>query len=95
MTREEDRQKLLDFMLHKRADRFWANSAIHHIMLNFSNNTYWLTEIRNPKIIIGKYGMVDKFTMDCSINTESKKVKGKLSYTFNAGHKVQIKQIVK
>jgi hypothetical protein len=90
MTRENIRQKIYDYMLHKGADRFWANAALKHIMLNFAGNTFWLADIRDPKVIIGAYGMINKFTVKCSINTESQKVDGKLIYTFGHGHKVRV-----
>ena len=92
MTREQNRQKIYDFLMHKGADRFWVNAALKHIMLSFAGNTYWLTEIRSPKAIIGAYGMVDRFVIKCSINTESGKVNGKLIYTHGGSHKVQVKQ---
>jgi len=92
MTREQTRQKIYDFLMHKGADRFWANAALKHIMLSLAGNTHWITEIRSPKAIIGNYGMVDKFSAKCSINTVGQKVSGKLIYTFCRGHKVQVKQ---
>lgn len=94
MARKEDRQqnkqKILNFLIRKGADKFWANSALRHIMLNFAGNTYWLTEIRNLKVIIGQFGMVDKFTMTCTINAENGAVPGKFIYTHDSGHKVRI-----
>jgi len=93
MTREQNRQKIYDFLMHKGADRFWANAALKHIMLSFAGNTHWLTEIRCPKVIVGAGGMVDKFTVSCTINTEAGNTKGRLTYTFGNGHKVRIKAI--
>jgi len=92
MTREQNRQKIFDFLIHKGANKFWANIALKHIMLNFAGNTYWITDITSPKVFIGPYGMVDRFTVKCSINTESGKSNGKLIYTHGGSHKVQIKQ---
>ncbi len=90
MTREQYKQKIMDFMLCKGVDKFWANSAIHHIMLNFAGNTYWLTDIKRLKVFVGEYGMVNKFTMQCIINRVNDKVAGKMVYTFNRSHKVSI-----
>jgi len=94
MTRLENRQKIHDFLIQKGADRFWVGVALKHIMLNFAGNTYWIDEIRNPKAIIGGFGMVDKFSAICTINTETKTLKGQLIYTHDASHKVQVKQIL-
>jgi len=93
MTREQNRQKMFDYMLHKGVDRFWANSALKHIMLSFAGNAHWLTDIREPKVIVGAGGTVDKFTVNCTINTESGNTNGRLTYTFGRGHKVRIKAI--
>jgi len=93
MKREEYRQKIEAFLLHKGADKFWANSALRHIMLNFAGNNYWITNIRNLKVIIGQHGMVNRFTMICTINSEAASTKGRFTYSFGAGHKVRITAI--
>ena len=91
MTREQDRKKMFDFMIQEGANEFWATSAMRHIMGAFAGNTYWLTNIKNPAIVIGEFGMVDKFTVDCIINIESDKTNGTLTYEFDRGHKVRVK----
>ena len=91
--RDKDRQKIYDFMIHKGVDKFWANAALKHIMLNFAGNAYWLTEIRTPKVIIGMDNMISKFTVLCTINTVNSNTKGRLTYTFGRGHKVSVKVI--
>ena len=83
---------MFNYMLHKGADRFWANVALKHIMLNFAGNNHWLTDIKNPKIKVVEFGMVDRFSIDCKINTESETVSGKLIYKHGkAKHHVQVK----
>ncbi len=93
MTREQIRQKIYDFLLHKGADRFWAASALKHVMLNMAGNTWWLTEIRSPNVVIGQFGIVDKLTLICTINSIKEKVKGRLTYTFGKGHKVRVRPV--
>ena len=91
MSREQDRQKLYGFMISKGADKFWTNTALRHIMLNFAGNTYWVTNITYPKVTVGEFGMIDKFTVRCLINTEQGSKAGMLTYTFCDGHKVVIR----
>ena len=90
MKREQYRQKIKDFMLCKGIDVFWANSALKHIMLNFAGNDYWITDIKRLSVIVGNYGMVDKFTMYCTINRVNDITQGILTYTFDRLHKVSI-----
>ena len=90
MTRNQYKQKIMGFMLRKGVDKFWANSAIKHIMLNFAGNDYWLTDIKRLTVIVGDYGMVNKFTMQCIINKVNNIMQGKLIYTFDRSHKISI-----
>ncbi len=92
-NRSQCRTDILNFLTRKGADVFWAETALSHIMLNLAGNNYWLTDISRPAAKINEFGMIDKFTCFCQINTVSKKAAGKLTYKHNTTHTVQVKAI--
>lgn len=92
MNTDDEIKHIRDFLLNSEASIFWTNSAIKWIRTGLSGNGYWLTNLKNPLVdISSQFGMITRFTVDCTINTEYGSREGKLIYTFGNGHKVEVK----
>jgi len=92
MNKDKLQQKLYDYFISKKADKFWINIALKHILLSLNGNGYWINDMVKPRCSIDKFGMIKKFTCIASCNTTQRSFNVTYIYIHTDRHIVTIKE---
>ncbi len=58
------REQIITAMINKNVDNFWAQAAIDRIQGKLANNSYFVADVKNIRVTLGRFGYAKRITFN-------------------------------